>query len=260
MLIHNDHSKTCRAWISTHKKYFMPKLPDGYEWIHAGKKISKIDLGIRGDDTGDNISDLNLKINELTMHYWVWKNSPTDYVGFSHYRRYFVMPGDGEVMIGKNHEHILTMNEAIDLLQDCDIIVDYSRVFFTPPQSEEILAYQLVEKYLAKNYPEDLELFKRRIANPMIHAKSMFFTRWKVFDEYCRWMFSFIIPAAREFETSEPDFKRQIGYIAEMMLTMFLIKHKLRVKNVKILEGANDSTVETFEPQNFYWNSKAFFI
>ncbi len=75
--------------VCCHKKDFFlkekPFLP-----IQVGKDLSNIDLGIQGDNTGDNISKLNPCYCELTAHYWYWKNMPiAKYVGLNHYRRYF---------------------------------------------------------------------------------------------------------------------------------------------------------------------------
>ena len=63
---------------------------DVYTPIQVGKSISNIDLGILGDDSGDNISHLNPYFCELTAQYWAWKNiHDVDYIGLCHYRRYF---------------------------------------------------------------------------------------------------------------------------------------------------------------------------
>lgn len=63
---------------------------DVYIPIQVGKALSQIDLGIQGDNTGDNISDLNPFYCELTAQYWAWKNlSDVEYIGLCHYRRYF---------------------------------------------------------------------------------------------------------------------------------------------------------------------------
>lgn len=45
-----------------------------YTPIQVGKAISEYDLGIIGDDTGDNISQKNPSYCELTAQYWAWKN------------------------------------------------------------------------------------------------------------------------------------------------------------------------------------------
>lgn len=62
---------------------------DIYLPIHVGKSLSKYDLPIKGDNTGDNISCLNSLYCELTGLYWAWKNVDADYVGLCHYRRFF---------------------------------------------------------------------------------------------------------------------------------------------------------------------------
>ena len=57
--------------------------------IHVGKSLSRTDLGIIGDDTGDNISYLNPYYCEMTAMYYAWKNIKADYKGLCHYRRFF---------------------------------------------------------------------------------------------------------------------------------------------------------------------------
>ena len=57
--------------------------------LHVGKAISDVDLGIQGDNTGDNISEKNPLYCELTGIYWLWKNTTADYKGLMHYRRIF---------------------------------------------------------------------------------------------------------------------------------------------------------------------------
>ena len=58
--------------------------------IHVGAKLSTLDLGIQRDDEGDNISNKNPRLCELTAQYWAWKNIDTEYYGFMHYRRHFI--------------------------------------------------------------------------------------------------------------------------------------------------------------------------
>lgn len=41
-----------------------------------------------GDNTGENISELRMKVGEFTVQYWAWKNVEADYYGICHYRRY----------------------------------------------------------------------------------------------------------------------------------------------------------------------------
>lgn len=84
-----DINKDLTVLVCCHKQDFFHQGP-GFLPIQVGKAISNVDLGIQGDDTGDNISASNPNFCELTAQYWYWKNgNHTKYVGLNHYRRYF---------------------------------------------------------------------------------------------------------------------------------------------------------------------------
>ena len=75
--------------VCCHKPDYF-KSDDVYMPIHVGKAISKYELGIQDDVTGDNISKENPSCCELTGMYWAWKNlKNVDVIGLCHYRRYF---------------------------------------------------------------------------------------------------------------------------------------------------------------------------
>ena len=79
--------------VCCHKEDIMATA-EPYMPLQVGKDISKIDLNIQGDNTGDNISCKNQSYCELTGMYWAWKNlKNVDYVGLCHYRRYFDFHG-----------------------------------------------------------------------------------------------------------------------------------------------------------------------
>ena len=87
-------------YIATHKDYNFPQIA-GYIPIHVGKDLTDLNLGIIGDNTGDNISSLNPNFCELTALYWMWKNSSADYLGLIHYRRFFSIDGVKHISIEK---------------------------------------------------------------------------------------------------------------------------------------------------------------
>ncbi|WP_411670717.1 DUF4422 domain-containing protein [Acinetobacter baumannii] len=76
-------------YIATHKAYTFPDIPE-YIPIHVGKALTELDLNIQGDNTGENILNLNKSFCELIALYWMWKNSDAHIVGLAHYRRYLV--------------------------------------------------------------------------------------------------------------------------------------------------------------------------
>ena len=249
-----QHVETCRAYVVTHKKYFLPKLPEGYEMIHGGKKNSTIDLGFQGDDTGDNISDLNLYLNELTVTYWAWKNAPrTDYIGFSHYSRYFILPDTGTTNKSKNYApikggnfHIITMDEVMDLLKDCDILAVKANPASTSYawRDESAIGWQISKKYIEKVSLESWRLLEKQHYGQRLIAKSMFFTRWKVFDEYCKWMFAWAIPSAQEYMPTKNSTDRYISSVCESMSHVFCVQNNLRIKLLNIVQASKESTPE----------------
>ena len=90
------YDKDCsgaKIFVAYHNKTSYKKTSI-LEPIHVGRVISdsktRMELSeLRGDDTGDNISNLNRTFCELTAHYWAWKNTNYKYTGLMHYRRIF---------------------------------------------------------------------------------------------------------------------------------------------------------------------------
>ena len=82
--------RNVKILVCCHKRDVMA-TEEPYMPIHVGKALHPdVDLGIQGDDTGDNISLKNSSYCELTGMYWAWKNlKGVDVIGLCHYRRYF---------------------------------------------------------------------------------------------------------------------------------------------------------------------------
>ena len=63
-----------------------------YVPIQCGRAIHGEIPGTIGDDTGDSISKLNARFNEMTAIYWIAHHyeeiGNPEYIGFDHYRRY----------------------------------------------------------------------------------------------------------------------------------------------------------------------------
>ena len=144
-----------KIYTMTHKK-FQPPEDTLYVPLHVGCE-GKEDLGYLGDNTGENISDLNGYYGELTGVYWVWKNDQeSDYIGICHYRRFFM----------NEQRQIMKEQEYRKLLKDCDMIVSksmeapgkYLDYYAEAHNAEDMYA---VGRAIAKLYPEDQEVFQR---------------------------------------------------------------------------------------------------
>ena len=233
-------------YVVMHKKVNLDALPEGYKMIHAGRE-GKDDLGYPGDNTGDNISRLNLYINEITAIYWMWKNTNHTTIGLAHYRRFFTEEDNDDFA----YEKILTRDAALKILQSYDIIV--SEPYYGHLTQREwiindcgknlaTLGETILRKHLLQIQPDYLDAFDFVMNLPTLYKCNMFVTRRNIFDAYCKWLFSFIIDATEEILRTV-DLKnlswsprRLMSFLAERMLNTWLIKNRLRIKELKIMQ------------------------
>lgn len=229
-----------KIYVVTHKDVKLDALPEGYEIIHAGRALSK-DLGYLGDDTGLNISRLNPYLNEITALYWLWKHTRHKIIGFVHYRRFFTVDG----------ENFLSTTQAGELLRENDIIVNDCKFGYIAlydwkiMQSGRELAERVmstIRKYIAARQPDYLAAYERVNNSFGVFCYEIFITRREIFEGYCSWLFSFIIDATEEIlastnlaSCSDPREYRAISFVAEHLLTVWLIKNRLNIKILPII-------------------------
>ncbi|WP_251208673.1 DUF4422 domain-containing protein [Acetatifactor aquisgranensis] len=221
----------------THKK-FSPVNGKPYKPIHAGR-LGKVDLGYQGDEEGDNISALNDKINECTALYWIWKNDASEYVGLNHYRRLF--------RSAVNKEWMLQDFEVQVLLEHYDIIV--AEAYDTGRLSVlEVMRYQVCGEALDNTYEtlcdiiqenkEDYRAFQYVMNGHMLYPCNMFIASKEIMDAYCEWLFPILLEAVEKVEIKESwdDYsKRILGFFAERLLTVWIVQHDYRIKELPIL-------------------------
>ena len=216
-------------YVVTHKRLppeFVKTFPVKYTIINAGA-ATRDDLGYLRDDTGDNISELNPYINELTAHYWAWKNTSHDMVGFCHYRRFFNLEKDV----------FLTETQALELLKNYDLLIrdiNSNRGSFSEEgNSNQNQVKEIIRKNLERTHPDYLDAFDYKMHSSPIYFNSSFIARKNVFDAYCEWLFSFIIVSLKEILDKKRLVKdtRRVGYFCEAMGTVWLMKNHLRVKD-----------------------------
>ena len=246
VVIRKEQAEQARIFTVTHKT-FRPVLwadqTAGYETVLAGARRD-VACDSLGDNVGENISYLNAKINECTAIYWIWKHRTQDVVGFSHYRRYFLNRSDAP----KKRRCILSADGARRYLQDVDILVAEPELYewdcvaggIHHTTQAEAFAYgwDLMRRVITRFQPKSLQPFDEVMHGFEMYPCNMFVTRWEIFDAYCSWLFSFLIPAAEEAEVSRFDAysKRIIGFFAERMLTVWLVEHpELRIRMLPIL-------------------------
>ena len=247
LLLNKRTSADFACYVVTHKDAQLPALPDGYRIIHAGHAQATQTFGDVVDDSGDNISRLNLYLNEITALYWIWKHTRHAFIGFVHYRRFFTAKAATTFSV----DDLLTADEAREILREHDIIVDACKFGYIPlrdwkamlstrPLAEHVIA--TVRKYIAARQPEYLAAYDRINDGFGTFCYEIFVTRRKIFDAYCAWLFDFIIDATEEIlattdiaTSDDPRTYRAVSFLAEHLLGVWLIKNRLRIKTLPLM-------------------------
>lgn len=183
---------------------------------------------------GDNISEYNARINECTGLYWIWKNTRSDYVGMSHYRRWFY---NCRWVHDKSR---LDADRVDELLKDRDIIltgtswfgwrvIDNMNIALGKEITEE--ANRVFIDLIRERHPDYLDAYCDVMEGNHMHVCNLFVTRWEIFDAYCEWLFSFLLDAADWIDVSDCTARqaRVAGYFAEIMPTVWLKEHDYRI-------------------------------
>ncbi len=246
--------------IAAHKKYRMPQ-DDIYVPLHVGAEGKDL-IGYQGDNTGDNISNLNPYFCELTGMYWMWKNLKADYLGLAHYRRHFCLKRkkvDGEEAKWKS---ILSSKEAQALCKQYDVIVPAKRHYVIETLASHY-AHTHYAEHLEKTrgiikakYPKYLESYDRQLKKTSGYMFNMFIMRSDLVDEYCQFLFDVLFELDKRVDTSDYSAfqARYPGRIGEILFNVWLdreVKEQgLKVKEIQHIH---------MEPIN-WWNKGTAFL
>jgi len=240
-----------------------PYLP-----IQVGKAISKVDLAIQGDNTGDNISEKNQSYCELTGMYWAWKNlKNVDVIGLCHYRRYFDFHGQCRMFMP--FENIPT-----DRFDKTDITIP-NAVLETVSKGAVVVAkpweypHCLAIDYCVAHISEDLRTLQHIIKatqpqkvvdafnvvmyqNNALIPYNMFLMKWSDFDAYCNWIFPILAEAERRINIHNYNDvqKRIFGYMAERLFNVWLVAEKKVLIKKPILRFC-DVSASFMNPSHF---------
>ncbi len=221
--------------VATHKKYQMPK-DEMYLPLHVGKK-GKDSIGFQGDDTGENISDTNARLCELTGIYWAWKNVEADYIGLAHYRRHFTTKGFLNRIGKSKFDNIILKKKIEPILEQYDLILPKKRKYYIESlYSHHIhLPYtfekdiQILREVIAEIHPEYVDAYDKVMNRRSAHMFNMFVMKKEAFDEYCEWLFPIIFEADKRIDVSgyTPMEARAVAYFGEFMIDVWNEKKKI---------------------------------
>lgn len=230
---------TIQIYVMTHVSFNVPQDPI-YHPLHVGRAL-KEDLGYPGDDTGDNISALNMYYSELTGLYWAWKNvRNTEYIGLCHYRRYFL----------NEHNQLMSKADFIPILEKYDVIL--SQCVTTNQCYRDIYAdahyihdLEAVGEAIALLYPDCVPIFEEVLAGNKLYCGNLFVTTKILFDEYAEWLFSIFAVAEEKIDVSTYNdyHKRVYGFLSEQLLYVWVRYRNLTYHEVLI--GFTQEKAET---------------
>ena len=242
----NNKPQDIKIVIALHKRYWVPQ-DAVYLPLQVGRAINE-DLGLTGDDTGDNISNRNAKYCELTALYWAWKNLRADYVGLVHYRRHFGKAGLFD-NVTKKQAAVFTKNDFQKYLVDCDCLLPVKRNYYIETvrsqfeHAHDKLILAETEAILLALYPDYQDAFTTVMSRRSLHICNMFVMKRALLDAYCEFIFSILFELERRVTNQYHwDESRIYGFLGERLFDVWLEKNKIEYKEAGVI---------MFEPVNW---------
>ena len=177
----------------------------------------------------------------------MWKNTSHEIIGLNHYRRFFTESDDVTFSV----EKILSRTSAEKILQNHDIIV--ARTFLGRMNIScwqalvsggdlEVFVEKIFRKHLRLRQPNYLDAFDRVSKAFTAFQYEIFITRRNIFNAYCEWLFSFLLDVTDEIfaktnitQINNPRKYRIISFFAERLMTVWLMKNRLRIKKLPVM-------------------------
>lgn len=268
-LLHND----CVVPIQAGRAVMRARSKDGMisdadaQWM-TGNLI--------GDDTGDNISDLNRSVNEATVMYWAWKNRDRlgnpKWIGLMHYRRHFVFRFE---RCARDYEHAIGIDAAT-----IEEIVGEGRygsfVRENVRNDRESAALTHAQRRPRDRFQQlyencrDFAIRELRAANPVFGAhlktdldevgmSNMFVMRWDDFEEYASLLFPVVLKICDQFGEESADIveKRIPGFVIEWLTSRYAAM--LRTRHEQRWLSVVDPTARVSPATRLRYALKAFF-
>ena len=254
-----------------------------FEPIHAGRAVAEeaskdgslpkeqiewMKEQMRGDDTGENISDLNRYLNECTAIYWAWKNldklGNPDYVGLAHYRRYFYFQPtpleepEFELSVRKLESMLSDELSIREICASADCLCSKKRqmVHITSYLPHMKFLHDEMRSFVYEKFPQYAPAIVEEIDQGWVHNLNMFVMKTDLFREYCEFLFPTLSHLYgvlhQKCENLTSTEMRMPGYLAELLTSMF-VSHLARTgKNVKEMRVARcDLTKESLSKIRF---------
>ena len=249
--------KCVKILIACHKPSPIPKAEALFP-VQVGMKGADIQMGLQGDDEGDNISDKNYCYCELTALYWAWKNlKDIDVIGLCHYRRYFDFHGQCIRFLSDTSFPVSAISELDFSLDEATLKKVMAGGVVVPKALpwNSTLEQQYCKGHISEDYKTlckvffdtQSEKYKKAFDEVIVrgykfHPYNMMVMRWTDFDAYCKWLFGLLFEVEQKVDISHYSTYQQriFGFMAERLLNVWLYaEKKLRIERPVIFIDEN---------------------
>lgn len=226
-----------------------------------------------GDDSGDNISNLNRRLCETTALYWAWKNYDNlgnpEYIGFMHYRRFLNFSNKtyqenkyGLVNYDRLNKQFINQTELNNckinkLISKYDIVIgkawdvtntkavnNYNQVELSEPF--DIGDYDLALEILKSKYPEFNEAINIYNKSKKGYFTNIFVMKKELFFHFSKWLFDILLEAEQRIQKyTHIEKNRVVAHISERLFGIYLTYLKLKNKKIKIKECQRTFLINT---------------
>lgn len=222
-----DYTFYCNCFRGHENKstqFNQKNLMCGSRFFDSDYKQELTDRNFYFDDTGDNISDLNPWLGDLTGLYWIWKNTTDEIVGTNQYRRFW------------NSKSVESINfDSSTIYVSAHVDLGLSVYEHYSMSHGEIGMYILyMASYLGK-IPFTHQQLDRLKQTGYISTCNMFFAHRTLFDKICQNLFEIVfelyhgskyaLPFIQKSKNGRSE-TRMIAYLAERILTLMYLDHK----------------------------------
>lgn len=230
--------------------------------VQAGAAMAPIKLSMQGDDTGDNISQLNPFYSELTVAYWVMKNADRTQAaawGLCHYRRYFIEDKYKLFYKKRSRYYYRTSQKILDsiltpaLYSMLQYLLLHNDVIVQRPawaRKEKGIIYTIKDAYTACHVKEDYDItmqvvtekfpaFRRSIESfgqlKVMSYNNMMIARWAVWDDYLDFLFTVLNEVQQRINMHKEGYQSRVfGFLAERLHNLFIYHHQLKTAHVTL--------------------------
>ncbi len=251
-----NEKSVMKILVCTHREFELLES-DCFLPIHVGRELSNLDLPFIGDNTGDNISCKNKNYCELTAMYWAWKNLPAaDYVGFCHYRRYFLFKKNTNIFYKITNLKISEFLKLQDyFLIDFELLKKYDFVVAEPMSFRHSVAlnyihhhsredFDVLKNVIFEYFPDYVDSFDEFFNGKNEFAPfNMIITDAKKFNDYCHWLFKILFEVEKRVTISPDAYQARIfGFMGERLLNLYLYHNNFKVKYLPVVM-LDDNTI-----------------